>query len=74
MQIGSALDLGHAIRSERTRLGFSQEALAAAAGVGARFVVELEQGKASAELDKALAVTRAVGLTITAASSESTDA
>lgn len=74
MHISTALELGSAIRAERARRGFSQEGLAAAAGVGARFVVELEGGKASAELDKALAVASAVGLTVSVASAEPDDA
>jgi HTH-type transcriptional regulator/antitoxin HipB len=74
MHVSTALELGSAIRAERLRRGFSQERLAAAAGVGARFVVELEAGKASAELDKALAVASAVGLTVRVASTEPDDA
>lgn len=74
MQVTTALELGSAIRAERLRRGFNQEGLAAAAGVGARFVVELEGGKASAELDKALAVANAVGLTVSVAAMEPDDA
>jgi HTH-type transcriptional regulator/antitoxin HipB len=74
MHVSNALELGSAIRAERLRRGFSQEGLAAAAGVGARFVVELEGGKASAELDKALAVASAVGLTVSVSSTEPDDA
>jgi HTH-type transcriptional regulator / antitoxin HipB len=74
MHIATALELGSAIRTERLRRGFSQESLAAAAGVGARFVVELERGKASAQLDKALAVASAVGLTVSVAAMEPDDA
>lgn len=66
MQIRTAEELGRAIRAERARQRFSQEQLAAAAGVGARFVVELEGGKPTAELDKALAVANAVGLSLVA--------
>jgi y4mF family transcriptional regulator len=74
MYIANAHELGSAIRAERLRRGFSQESLATAAGVGARFIVELESGKASAELDKALAVASAVGLTVSVSSTEPGDA
>jgi transcriptional regulator with XRE-family HTH domain len=43
--IASSADLGAAVRAARRELGLSQEVLAAAAGVGPRFVVELEAGK-----------------------------
>ena len=73
MQIATAQQLGSAIRAERRRRGFSQERLAAAAGVGARFIIELERGKPSVELEKALAVASAVGISLTA-STEPDDA
>ena len=69
IEISNTQDLGTAIRAERKRLGFSQEQLAAAAGVGPRFVVELEGGKPTARFEHVLAVAHAVGFTITASAS-----
>jgi transcriptional regulator with XRE-family HTH domain len=43
-------------------MGLRQDELAAAAGVGLRFLVELERGKPTVELGRALAVLAAVGL------------
>lgn len=40
------------IRFQRRKLGITQEELAAKAGVGVRFIRELEQGKATLQLDK----------------------
>lgn len=40
------------IRFQRKKLGITQEELAAKAGVGIRFIRELEQGKPSLQLDK----------------------
>ncbi len=40
------------IRFQRRKLGITQEGLAAKAGVGVRFIRELEQGKPSLQLDK----------------------
>ncbi|MBC7461606.1 MAG: helix-turn-helix transcriptional regulator [Thermoleophilia bacterium] len=64
--IATPADLGRAIRTQRRALGFTQEQLAAAAGVNPRFVVELEGGKTTAQLGKALQVARAVGLLVQA--------
>lgn len=57
-------DLGHFIRNARKRQGLRQDELAGAANVGLRFIVELENGKPTAQIGKALAVTRALGLVL----------
>ena len=43
-------------------MGLRQDELAAAAGVGLRFLVELERGKPTVQLGRTLAVLAAVGL------------
>ncbi len=53
---------GAAIRTARKAQGLRQDEVAGASGVGTRFVVELESGKASIQLGKALAVAQALGL------------
>jgi HTH-type transcriptional regulator/antitoxin HipB len=53
---------GKAVRTARKAQGLRQDQLAGAAGVGVRFVIELEAGKASVHLGKALAVAAALGL------------
>ena len=58
-------DLGDMVRIRRQMLKLSQKDLAEQAGVGRRFVGELEAGKPTAELGKALAACRALGLTLT---------
>jgi y4mF family transcriptional regulator len=55
-------DLATAIKSARRALKLRQAELAAAAGVGVRFLVELEAGKPTVQLDKTLAVLDALGL------------
>lgn len=45
-------NLSSFIRFQRKKLGITQEELATKAGVGIRFIRELEQGKASLQLDK----------------------
>jgi HTH-type transcriptional regulator / antitoxin HipB len=60
--IASPQELGAVIRRERRALGLRLEDLALAAGVGMRFLSELERGKATAQLDRALRVIRTLGL------------
>ena len=55
---------GAAIRSARKAQGMRQDQLAGAAGVGVRFIVDLEAGKSSTQLGKALAVACALGLRV----------
>lgn len=60
----SARDLGAAIREKRKGLGWTQTDLAARSGTGERFIIELEAGKPSCQLEKALIVARTVGIAI----------
>ena len=60
--IQSTIDIGQQIQSARKKQGLSQEELAMLANVGRRFVVELEQGKATAQIGKVLQVLHALGL------------
>ncbi len=52
------------MRTARKAAGLRQYELAGAAGVGLRFVVELEAGKPTAQLGKALQVLRALGCSV----------
>ena len=54
--------IGQAVRTARKAMGLRQDELAAAAGVGLRFLVELERGKPTVQLDRVLSVLQAVGL------------
>jgi len=60
----SARDFGAAIRRKRKIVGWTQAELAARSGTGERFIVELESGKPSCQLEKALIVGRTVGIEI----------
>ena len=57
----SPAELGTIVRRTRLDQGLRQAQLAAAAGVGLRFLVELEAGKPTAQVGKALAVLAALG-------------
>ena len=54
-------EIGRIVREARRAQGLRQDQLAGAAGVGVRFLVELEAGKATAQIGKALAVLAALG-------------
>jgi y4mF family transcriptional regulator len=45
-------DIGHFVKERRGRLKLTQRDLADRAGVGLRFIRELEQGKATLRIDK----------------------
>jgi len=53
--------LGAALRSARKQLGLTQPLLALAAGVGTRFIVDLEAGKPTVRLEHVLRVVDALG-------------
>lgn len=53
--------LGAALRAARKRLGLTQSELALAAGVGVRFVVDVEAGKPTVQLAPVLRVVEALG-------------
>ncbi len=55
--------LGSLLRKERKNQGLTQEELAAMAGVGVRFVRELEHGKESCQIGLVLQVMSTLGLT-----------
>lgn len=56
--------VGEIVRSTRKACRLRQDELAGAAGVGLRFVVELEAGKPTAQLGKALQVLSALGCSV----------
>jgi y4mF family transcriptional regulator len=59
--IRSPQHLGDALRTARKQLGLTQPQLALAAGVGVRFIVDLEAGKPTLRLENVLRVIDALG-------------
>jgi DNA-binding XRE family transcriptional regulator len=57
-----ARQFGAMVRERREAMRMRQDDLALATGVGRRFILELEAGKASCQLGRALVVAAAVGL------------
>lgn len=62
MRIKTANDFGKLIHIARIKAGLTQEQLAAASGIGERFVRELEKGKVTCQLEKALLVAQMLGI------------
>ena len=62
MILKDAQTFGKAIRLYRKRQGATQIQLAAIANTGVRFIGDLENGKPTAQLDKALRVAHILGM------------
>ena len=61
-RIETVADLGAAIRDERKRQGISQLELADGSGVGITYVSNLENGKETSEMGKAVRVAETLGI------------
>jgi len=64
MNIRTAQQFGLAIRSRRKQLKVTQKELAMTCGTGLRFIVDLEKGKPTCQIGKALHVLHSLGLAI----------
>ena len=62
MQITDTQSLGETIRRARKRLKVTQKDLALATGTGLRFIIDLEKGKPTCQIGKALEIVRTLGL------------
>lgn len=58
-------DIGRIVRETRKKLKVTQKDLALTSGTGLRFVIELEKGKPTCEIGKALTVVQTLGIRIT---------
>jgi len=57
--------IGSLIRQTRKSLGVTQKDLALTSGTGLRFVIDLEKGKETCEIGKALTVLQTLGIKLT---------
>jgi len=62
--VSSPADIGILVRRVRKAAGLRQDDLAGLAGVGTRFLIELEAGKPTVRLDKLLAVLATLGIAL----------
>lgn len=60
----TAKDIGKIIKQRRKSLGLTQAYLAALSNTGIRFIIELEQGKPTAQLEKVLGVLSVLNLKV----------
>jgi HTH-type transcriptional regulator/antitoxin HipB len=58
-------DIGKMVRETRKALGVTQKALALTSGTGLLFIIELERGKATAEIGKVLTILQTLGIQLT---------
>lgn len=65
-QINNVSDLGTIIRQQRKKRGYTIDEVSAHANCGVRYLGELERGKNTAEIGKALAVCRVLGIHLAA--------
>jgi len=63
-KVATAAEIGRLIRHKRREVGALQESAAGLAGVGTKFLSQLENGKETAELGKVLRVLKAMGLEV----------
>ena len=68
LMICDSKEIGKIVKETRKKIGVTQRKLALTSGTGLRFIIELEQGKPTCQLEKVLTVLRTLGLEITFAS------
>jgi y4mF family transcriptional regulator len=66
MNILTANDFGILVKRTRKKSKLTQAQLAAAAGIGERFIRELEKGKPTCQLEKSLVVAQMLGIKLEA--------
>ena len=60
----TAKEIGEIVRRTRKNLGVTQENIALTSGTGLRFIIDLEHGKPTCQLEKTLTVLRTLGIRI----------
>jgi len=64
MKAGNSIQFGRAIRERRKELGYTQRDIASFTGLSISFISDLERGKKTAELEKALFIAGMLGLDV----------
>lgn len=57
-----AAEIGSFVKNTRLKLGVTQRDLALSSGTGLRFIIDLEKGKPTCQLQKVLTVLKTLGL------------
>ena len=63
-EVRSIAEIGTLVRSSRKEQNLRQDELAGVAGVGLRFIVDLEAGKPTAQIGKVLQVLQTLGCSV----------
>ena len=63
-KINNAADFGKMIRDKRKKLGYTQQYLCDVTGISTSFISDLENGKETAELGKAIFLANMLGLDV----------
>ncbi|MCP2137760.1 y4mF family transcriptional regulator [Rhizobium sp. SLBN-94] len=63
-QVRTSNDIGDLVRSVRKEQNLRQDELAGVSGVGVRFIVDLEAGKPTAQIEKVLHVLQTLGCSV----------
>jgi y4mF family transcriptional regulator len=58
----TAKNIGELVKKTRKNMGVTQRDLALTSGTGIRFIIDLEQGKATCQLEKVLMVLNTLGI------------
>jgi y4mF family transcriptional regulator len=58
----TAQQIGELVKKTRKSMGVTQKRLALTSGTGLRFIIELEHGKPTCQLEKALTVLHTLGI------------
>lgn len=58
-------EIGQVVRESRKLLGVTQKGLALTSGTGLRFVIDLEKGKETCQIGKALTILHTLGIRLT---------
>ena len=58
----TAKQIGEFVKKTRKSMGVTQKRLALTSGTGLRFIIELEQGEPTCQLEKALTVLHTLGI------------
>lgn len=64
MKLSDASDFGNAIKTRRKQLGYTQAYISEITGFSTSFISDLENGKKTAELGKALFLANLLGLDV----------
>ena len=64
MKVTDSSSFGTAIRNKRKKLGYTQKYISEFTGISVSFLSDLENGKKTIELDKALKIANLLGLDV----------